>query len=220
MGATGAAEGDPSPSTGLPVPLGHCRAVPEAPLEPSCPKWRLKRRPRKSPALSSRGGFLPGLASPRRPIPASMPVGSSTPCPRLGGGPEAGSAAGHHPQDRHTRGLEGQTASWAAFVQPDYMWTQCRVGGCGAQAQPSFRDLRPHPTGLRAQCPEPRVRLSLSASLGARPSVSPGGCGTLTTGRCNQPLPVAGGQVPWGSQSPWSLETREPPCLQPLHPPC
>lgn len=179
MGATGAAESDPRPSAGLPVPLGSCRAVPEALLEPSCPEWRLKRKPRRSPALRSQGGFLPGLASPRRPIPASIPVGSSTLCPHLGGGPEAGSAAGRHPrQDRHTRGLEGQTASWAAFVQPDYTWTQCQGGGCGAQAQPSFRDLRPHPTGLRARCPEPRVRSSLSASLEARPSVSPGGCGT------------------------------------------
>ena len=31
-GSLGGAEGDPGPSAGLPVPLGHCGAVPEAPL--------------------------------------------------------------------------------------------------------------------------------------------------------------------------------------------
>lgn len=68
-GSLGGAEGDPGPSAGLPVPLGHCGAVPEAPLEPSHPEWRLRRRLRRSPALRSRGGLLPRLASPDGPSP-------------------------------------------------------------------------------------------------------------------------------------------------------
>lgn len=78
--ATGALRATP----GLPVPLGCCGAVPEAPLEPSCPEQRLGRRRRRSPAPRSRGGLLPGPAAPRRPIPASVPVGSQQPLSSFG----------------------------------------------------------------------------------------------------------------------------------------
>lgn len=173
MGATGGAGGDPRP----PCPPRLLRGCPGAPLEPSHPRggWKGDGGGAQHPGAgegSSLGWRPPEVPSP--PLCLSVP---SRPCPRLGGGPEGGSAAGHHPQqEQHTRGLEGQTASWAAFTRPDVVPRQ--GADCGAQAQPSFCDLQPHPAGLWARCPEPRVRPSSSVSLGARPSVSPGGCGS------------------------------------------
>lgn len=51
------------------------------------------------------------------------------------------------------QGLEGQTASWAAFVQPDHTWTQCR--GVAVEPRLSLHsvtsDLTPQACGHSAQ---------------------------------------------------------------------
>lgn len=154
--ARGAGWRTPAPSAGLPVPLGHCRAVPEAPLEPLTPSGRLGRRLEEEPSSGSRR-TPPRAGGPQTARPRLRACRFQQTRPRLEGGPEAGpAAAGHHSQqNQHTRGLEGQTASWAAFAAagphldpvPGWLWSP----GSAFTPYPPTSDLRPQACGHSAQ---------------------------------------------------------------------